>query len=122
MTSLDDRLVNLKTQEDMDEMIRWTKGVREIEMFVTHPTRKVAKSLVLGETYADLRSKWSKATLKEIDDDEARLLGFNEGCDIVEEVNNDEFSNSNIRLLPRYPAEVQGVEEERVEGGSGDGG
>ncbi|GAA0157850.1 hypothetical protein LIER_38531 [Lithospermum erythrorhizon] len=56
-------------------------GVKEIGMFVTHPSRKVAKSLLLGEIYADLRSKWPKPTLKEIDDNEARLLGFKEGCD-----------------------------------------
>ncbi|GAA0186894.1 hypothetical protein LIER_34182 [Lithospermum erythrorhizon] len=78
MTSLDDGLVQLKTQKDVDDMIRWAKGVREIGMFVAHPSRKLAKSLLLGKIYDSIRSKWPKATLKELDDDEAKLLGFKE--------------------------------------------
>ncbi|GAA0174724.1 hypothetical protein LIER_28057 [Lithospermum erythrorhizon] len=34
------------------------------------PSRKLVESLLFGELYVDLRSKWPKATLKEIDDEE----------------------------------------------------
>ncbi|GAA0166789.1 hypothetical protein LIER_21866 [Lithospermum erythrorhizon] len=87
----------------------WTKGVRKIGIFVAHPTRRLAKSLLLGEVYGDLRSKWSKATLKEIDDEEARLLGFKESCkaDVGRGVGN---GVGNVQLLPWYPVEEEGIE------------
>ncbi|GAA0147039.1 hypothetical protein LIER_06839 [Lithospermum erythrorhizon] len=74
MTSLNNGLVHIKTQEDVDEMLEWTRGVREIRIYVTHPSRKLAKSLLLGEIYGDLRCEWHTTTLKEIDDEELRLL------------------------------------------------
>ncbi|GAA0148028.1 hypothetical protein LIER_07578 [Lithospermum erythrorhizon] len=95
----------LKTQEDVDEMIRWAKGVRKIGMFVTHLSRKLAKSLLLGEIYDSIRSMWPKATLKELDDEEANSLGFKEN------------SNKKIPLLPWYLDDSTVVEEENVDGG-----
>ncbi|GAA0164948.1 hypothetical protein LIER_20468 [Lithospermum erythrorhizon] len=44
MHSLDDGLVQLKTQGDVDDMIRWAKGFREIGMFVTHPSRSLLRA------------------------------------------------------------------------------
>ncbi|GAA0151536.1 hypothetical protein LIER_10236 [Lithospermum erythrorhizon] len=102
---LDDELVQPKTQEDVDEMIRWAQGVRKIGIFVTHPSRKLAKSLLLGEIYDSIRSMWPKATLKELDDKKANSLGFKEN------------SNKKIPLLPWYPDDSIVVEEENVEGG-----
>ncbi|GAA0173551.1 hypothetical protein LIER_41546 [Lithospermum erythrorhizon] len=77
--SLDNGLVHLKTQADVDDMIKWVRGVREIGMYVTHLSGMIAKNMLLLEMYNSLRSKWPKATLKEIDDEKARLLGFEEG-------------------------------------------
>ncbi|GAA0142516.1 hypothetical protein LIER_03399 [Lithospermum erythrorhizon] len=76
MTSLNNGLVQLKTQQDVDDILEWTKGVREIGIYVTHTSRKLAKSLMLGEMYADFRHKWPKDTLKETSDEEAKLLGY----------------------------------------------
>ncbi|GAA0158813.1 hypothetical protein LIER_15747 [Lithospermum erythrorhizon] len=54
-------------------MVQWVKGVRELGMYVHHPGRNLVKSLLLGEMYADIRSRWPKASLKELDDEEVRL-------------------------------------------------
>ncbi|GAA0152625.1 hypothetical protein LIER_11057 [Lithospermum erythrorhizon] len=76
MTSLNNGLVHLKTQQDVDDMLEWTKGIKKIGIYVTHPSRKLAKSLILGEMYVDFKRKWPKATFKEIGDEKVMLLGY----------------------------------------------
>ncbi|GAA0149539.1 hypothetical protein LIER_08689 [Lithospermum erythrorhizon] len=87
-------------------------------MFVTHPSRKLAKSLLLGEIYADVRSKWSKATLRKIDDEEAKLLGFKESCsmDVGSSVGEMDADNVEVQGLDDVEVEVQGLKEDRGEG------
>ncbi|GAA0145799.1 hypothetical protein LIER_36195 [Lithospermum erythrorhizon] len=65
--------VHLKTQKDVENMVQWVKRVRELRMYVHHPSRKLVKSLLLGEMYVDIRSRWPKESLKELDDKEVRL-------------------------------------------------
>ncbi|GAA0185709.1 hypothetical protein LIER_32997 [Lithospermum erythrorhizon] len=74
MTSLENSLGHLKTNDDVAGMVEWVKVVRVIEFYVTHPSHEYAKSLLLGEMYANIRSYWLKAVLKEINDVEARLI------------------------------------------------
>ncbi|GAA0145800.1 hypothetical protein LIER_36196 [Lithospermum erythrorhizon] len=80
MASLTNGLVHLKTQKDVENMVQWVKGVRELGMYVHHPSQKLAKSLLLGakslllgEMYVDIRSRWHKASLNELDNEEVRL-------------------------------------------------
>ncbi|GAA0171280.1 hypothetical protein LIER_25352 [Lithospermum erythrorhizon] len=107
MISLNNGLVQLKTQKDVDDMLEWTKGVREIGIYVTYPSQKLANRLILGEIYGAFKRMCPKATLKEINDEEARLLGY-KGDE------NSKNEKVNIRLLEWYP--MQMVEEE-VRGG-----
>ncbi|GAA0155316.1 hypothetical protein LIER_13073 [Lithospermum erythrorhizon] len=78
-------------------------------MFVTHPSRKLAKSLLLGEIYNSIRSNWPKATLKELDDEEAKSLEENvEGRQRIEDVK--------VQGGQRFEEmEVQGDEERMFE-------
>ncbi|GAA0152386.1 hypothetical protein LIER_10880 [Lithospermum erythrorhizon] len=102
--SFDNRLVHLQMQAHVDDMVKWVRGVREIGMYVTHPSRMIAKNMILLEMYNSLRSMWPKATLKEIDDEKARLLGFEEECEQKGEVQEGEVAN-------------EGNDEEDVVGG-----
>ncbi|GAA0175827.1 hypothetical protein LIER_28926 [Lithospermum erythrorhizon] len=100
MAFLDDGLVHLRTQDDVDEMVRWVNGVKEIGIYVSHPSREYAKSLILGETYNSFRSKWPKATPTEINDVEVRLMGLKE-----------------VMLLGWYPNDDRVSLEETIEQG-----
>ncbi|GAA0141167.1 hypothetical protein LIER_02374 [Lithospermum erythrorhizon] len=98
MASLDDGLVHLRTQEDVDEIVRWVRGVKEIGIYVSHPGREYDKSLILGEMYNSFRSKWPKATMTEINDVEVRLMG-----------------SKQVMLLGWYPNDDRVFGEEIVE-------
>ncbi|GAA0174368.1 hypothetical protein LIER_27771 [Lithospermum erythrorhizon] len=98
MTSLDNGLVHLKTNDDVAGMVEWVKVVRQIDFYVMHPSRKYAKSVLLGEMYADIRSYWHKAVLKEINDVEARLISEKDQPIMLEWYKNGDEQLAPIRL------------------------
>ncbi|GAA0187232.1 hypothetical protein LIER_34520 [Lithospermum erythrorhizon] len=124
--SLDNGLVHLNMQADLDDMVKWVRGFREIGMYVTHPSRMIAKNMLLLEMYNSLRSKWPKATLKEIEYEEARMLGFEEGMGCKHDDEVEGVTVGKVMLLEWYhieECEQRGeLERGEVEGGRSTGG
>ncbi|GAA0176512.1 hypothetical protein LIER_29489 [Lithospermum erythrorhizon] len=74
MKNLDNGLVHLKSDSDCVDMVMWVPGVRTLDVYVTHPTKKYVYSLLLGEIYAEIRKMWPKCVLREIDDIEVKRI------------------------------------------------
>ena len=68
-TRLANGLVHIRLNTDLGDFLDYALEYREIEMFVTHPTKKQFKNMLLLEMYHSLRAMWPKATLEEVTDE-----------------------------------------------------
>ncbi|GAA0150937.1 hypothetical protein LIER_37205 [Lithospermum erythrorhizon] len=105
MTSLNNGLVHLKKQQNVDDMLERTKGVREIGVYVTHPSRKLVKSWILG--WYPMQVQWG-----EDDNVVGNVEDRVEGMEVEGDVVTDVSVVAQIDDVERV--EVPGVE---VEGG-----
>ncbi|GAA0165994.1 hypothetical protein LIER_21257 [Lithospermum erythrorhizon] len=102
------RLHDFGEKKEIHTIFPEIMGVRELGMYVHHPSRKLVKSLLLGEMYVDIRSRWPKASLMELD--------YEEGVEVEEvEVQGVDVQGGEVERVEVQKVEVHGGEVEGVE-------